>query len=56
MLKKRLIEEVLENLTETGQFDQAVDSIVEGKIDPYSACDELVLPAIEVLTGESGKG
>jgi len=56
MLKKRLIEEVLENLTETGQFDQAVDSIVQGKIDPYSACDDLVLPAIEFLTGESGKG
>jgi LAO/AO transport system kinase len=55
MLKKRLIEEVLENLTETGQFDQAVDSIVEGKIDPYSACDNLVLPAIGVFSGEPVK-
>lgn len=56
MIKKRLFEEVLENLTETGQFDQAVESIVEGKIDPYSACDNLVLPAIEVFSGETTKG
>jgi LAO/AO transport system kinase len=55
MLKKRLIEEVLENLTETGQFDQAVDSIVEGKTDPYSACENLVLPAIGVLQVEPVK-
>jgi len=55
MIKKRLIEEVLENLTETGQFDEAIDSIVEGKIDPYSACDNLVLPAIGGFSGDPVK-
>lgn len=55
MIKKRLIEEVLENLTETGQFDEAIDSIVEGKIDPYSACDNLVLPAIGGVSGGPAK-
>jgi len=56
MIKKRLFEEVLESITETGQFDQAVESIVEGKIDPYSACDNLVLPAIEGFLGDPVKG
>jgi LAO/AO transport system kinase len=46
MVRTRLIEEVLGKLTETGEFDRAVQAIVEGKTDPYSACDELVLPVI----------
>jgi LAO/AO transport system kinase len=46
MIRNRLIEEVLGKLTETGEFDRAVQAIVEGKTDPYSACDELVLPVI----------
>lgn len=46
MVRNRLIEEVLGKLTETGEFDRAVQAIVEGKTDPYSACDELVLPVI----------
>lgn len=51
MVKKRLIEEVLGQLTETGEFDRAVESIVEGKIDPYSACDDLVLPKLGLNAG-----
>ncbi len=51
MIKSRLIEEVLGKITETGDFDEAVNSIVEGKTDPYTACDKLVLPAIGVSTG-----
>ncbi|MCP4626357.1 MAG: methylmalonyl Co-A mutase-associated GTPase MeaB [bacterium] len=43
MIKSRLIEDVIKKLTETGEFDQAVESIVKGKIDPYTACDNLVL-------------
>lgn len=50
MVKNRLIEEVLNRLTETGDFDRAVQTIMEGKTDPYSACDELVLPALRVNT------
>jgi len=46
MVKARLIEEVLGKLTESGEFDRAVEEIVEGKADPYSACDNLVLPKI----------
>jgi LAO/AO transport system kinase len=51
MIKNRLIEEVLGKITGTGEFDRAVKSIVEGKTDPYTACDNLVLPAIGVSTG-----
>jgi LAO/AO transport system kinase len=46
MIKARLIEEVLDRLTESGEFDRAVASIVEGKMDPYTACEELVLPIL----------
>lgn len=51
MVKNRLIEEVLNKITGTGEFDRAVESIVEGKTDPYTACDNLVLPAVSVSTG-----
>lgn len=47
MVKSRLIEEVLGKLTETGEFERAVEEIIQGKTDPYTACDNLVLPRIE---------
>ncbi|HIJ41196.1 MAG TPA: methylmalonyl Co-A mutase-associated GTPase MeaB [Deltaproteobacteria bacterium] len=46
MIKARLLEEVISKLTETGDFDKAVQAITTGKIDPYSACDNLVLPIV----------
>lgn len=46
MIKARIIEEVFDKLTTTGDFDRAVDAIVSGEKDPYTACDELVLPRI----------
>ncbi|MCF8143029.1 MAG: methylmalonyl Co-A mutase-associated GTPase MeaB [Deltaproteobacteria bacterium] len=46
MIKARLIEEVLDRLTDSGEFDAAVTSIVEGKVDPYTACEDLVLPIL----------
>lgn len=51
MVKNRLVEEVLNDLTETGEFDEAVESIVEGKMDPYTACDNLVLPKLDFSVG-----
>ncbi len=51
MVKARLIEEVMGRLTETGEFDKAVEDIVAGKLDPYTACDRLVLPKIESQQG-----
>ena len=46
MIKARLIEEVLDKLTESGDFDRAVNAIVKGDLDPYSACENLVFPAL----------
>ncbi|MFH1351705.1 MAG: methylmalonyl Co-A mutase-associated GTPase MeaB [Pseudomonadota bacterium] len=46
MIKNRLIQEVFVGLTESGEFEKAVESIVEGKIDPYTASESLVLPKI----------
>jgi LAO/AO transport system kinase len=42
MIKNRLFQEVLDRLTESGDFDKAVDSIVSGETDPYTACDDLL--------------
>jgi len=46
MIKARLIEEVLDRLTDSGEFDKAVELIVQGKVDPYTACENLVLPTL----------
>jgi LAO/AO transport system kinase len=43
MIKNRIIQEVFERLIESGAFARMVDAIVEGKTDPYTACDEIVL-------------
>jgi len=52
MIKARLIEEVLDKLTESGDFDRAVDAIVKGDLDPYSACENLVFPALGGLPAD----
>jgi LAO/AO transport system kinase len=51
MVKNRLIQEIFDRLTETGEFEKAVDSIVEGKTDPYTASDNLILPKLGLSNG-----
>ena len=46
MVKSRLLQEVFAQLAESGEFEKAVDSIVEGKTDPYTAADKLILPKL----------
>jgi LAO/AO transport system kinase len=46
MVKNRIVQGVFEELLKTGDFEEAVDSIVEGKTDPYTACDSLVIPKL----------
>jgi len=41
-----LFEEVLGKLTKTGEFDSAVDAVVKGSLDPYSAYENLLSPAL----------
>ena len=47
MIKNRLYQEVVEHLVKTGDFNEAVDAVVSGGVDPYSACDNLVLPLLK---------
>ena len=42
MVKDRIIQEVLDQLTESGEFEKAVESVADGRTDPYSACDNLI--------------
>jgi len=41
-IKDRLIEKVLHIITESGEFNRAVESIMAGKMDPYTATENLV--------------
>ena len=49
MIKNRLIQEGFKQLAQTGAFDEAVQSIVDGKTDPYTACDTLILTKLGLL-------
>jgi LAO/AO transport system kinase len=49
MIKNRLFQEVVDRLTESGDFGRAVDSIVSGEMDPYTACDDLLLSKLGLL-------
>ena len=53
MVKNRLIEKVSRRLMETGEFEKAVASVVGGETDPYTACDDLVLPMMEAFDGKT---
>jgi LAO/AO transport system kinase len=46
MVKSRLIHEIFVRLRESGQFNRAVESILAGEMDPYTACDSLILPKL----------
>jgi LAO/AO transport system kinase len=52
MIKARLIETVVNNLSASTEFEGAVRSIVAGDLDPYSACDHLVLPVMNACSKE----
>ncbi|MBN1850706.1 MAG: methylmalonyl Co-A mutase-associated GTPase MeaB [Deltaproteobacteria bacterium] len=48
MVKYRLIEKVFQRLVESGDFEKAVQAIVKGEKDPYTAVDDLVLPKLDL--------
>jgi LAO/AO transport system kinase len=43
MIKNRLVQEVLDQLIEGGEFERTVEAILAGEMDPYTASDNLVL-------------
>jgi LAO/AO transport system kinase len=48
VVRQRLVDAVFEHWTRTGEFEAAVESIANGKTDPYTACDALVLPRLNL--------
>lgn len=51
MIKNRIIEEVINSITRTEEFESAVESIVSGDTDPYTACEQLVFPKLADTAG-----
>lgn len=49
MIKNRIIEEVFSLLRDTREFDESVEAVMTGELDPYTACDKLVLPRLNSL-------
>ena len=42
MIKVRIIHEVLADLVESGEFETALQLVLDKKIDPYTACDTII--------------
>lgn len=42
MLKYKILEKIMDNLIRTGDLDQAVEAIAKGRLDPYTACDNML--------------
>jgi LAO/AO transport system kinase len=47
ILRNRLIEVVFNRLIESGDFNKVVESVAKGELDPYTACDNLLIPIID---------
>ena len=47
MIKDKLITEVFENIIHSYDFEEALRLIVEGKTDPYTACDNIILKTLK---------
>lgn len=48
MIKAKIIHEVLDDITHSGEFEEVLQLIVEKKIDPYTACDSIVLKKLKL--------
>jgi LAO/AO transport system kinase len=42
MIKDRIIHEVLSDLVESGEFETSLQLVIDKKIDPYTACDNII--------------
>jgi LAO/AO transport system kinase len=52
MIKNRLIENVLNHITNSPDFKTYLDCIMDGTKDPYSACDELLSAKLSLIDDE----
>ncbi len=51
MIRSRLVEDVLNHITNTNEFKNYLDCMIDGTKDPYSACDELLLSKLKLVSG-----
>lgn len=51
MVKRRIFEEVFNLMNKGDEFEHAVDAIIAGELDPYTACDRLILPKLAPFEG-----
>ena len=49
MIKSRLVEAALNHISNSLEFKDCLDCIIEGTKDPYSACDELLSAKLNFL-------
>ena len=42
MIKDRIVRDVLSDLIQSGEFEDAVQLVLQRKLDPYTACDNIV--------------
>jgi len=47
MIKNRIVREVLDDIIDSGEFEETLQLIIKGKIDPYTACDTIVLKRLK---------
>lgn len=47
MIKDRIITEILGDVVASGDFEEAIHSIMERKVDPYTACDKIVFKRLK---------
>ncbi len=47
MIKNRIVREVLDDIIDSGEFEEALQLIIKGEIDPYTACDTIVLKRLK---------
>lgn len=43
MIKDKIVHEVFDDIIHSGEFEEVLQLIVNKKIDPYTACDTIVL-------------
>lgn len=49
MIKDRLVQGVMQQLARDPAFEKAVDAVVDGATDPYTACDDLLSKALKTI-------
>jgi LAO/AO transport system kinase len=47
MIKNKIVREVLDDIIDSAEFEEALQSIMKGKIDPYTACDSIVVKRLK---------